>query len=142
MRGFWEKPTIDAAKTLRERGSLWNTFVMVGHVKAFLDIIRSTLPDLLEVLASARLWDGVETHIDASLYESIPSVCFSRRVLSAEAGRLAALRLNDVGWTDLGDPRRAFMAANDSSCEARWMQGWRLIQDASVQVPKQAAAVA
>jgi len=33
--GFFEKPPLYVARELLSRGSLWNTFVMVGHVRGF-----------------------------------------------------------------------------------------------------------
>ena len=126
VRRFREKPNIDVAQKLLEQGSVWNTFVMVGHVQAFLKMVQSALPDLLGVLGSARMWADSETHIEPSLYERIPSVCFPHRVLSAEPDRLVVLRLNDIGWSDLGDPGRAVMAARDSSCELAWIPKWGL----------------
>ena len=140
VRRFREKPSIDVARALLERGSVWNTFVMVGHVQAFLRLIQASLPDLLGVLGSARMWMGAETHIEQSLYERAPSVCFSHHVLSAETDQLVVLRLNDVGWSDLGDPGRAFIAARETSCEPGWVQDWGRAR--GVEAPKKAAAVA
>ena len=125
VRRFQEKPAIEVARRLLEQGSVWNTFVMVGHVQAFLQMVQATLPHLLHALSSARMWTGQEMHIEDSLYESVPSVCFSRRVLSAETEQLVVLRLNEVGWSDLGDPGRAFLAARESGCEPAWTQNWR-----------------
>ena len=125
VRRFQEKPAIEVARRLFEQGSVWNTFVMVGHVRAFLQMVQTALPSLLNVLASARMWTGQEMQIEDSLYESVPSVCFSRRVLSAETEQLVVLRLNEVGWSDLGDPGRAFLAARESGCEPAWTQNWR-----------------
>ena len=51
---FWEKPSATLAATLMERGCLWNSFVMVGHVQAFLDLMRNTLPPLVEAFESIR----------------------------------------------------------------------------------------
>ena len=124
VRGFREKPAIDVARRLLQQGSVWNTFVMVGHVQAFLQMVQATLPDLLSMLGSARMWRGKETHIGYSLYERVPSVSFSRRVLSAETDQLVVLRLNQVGWSDLGDPGRAFMAARETGYEPGWIQDW------------------
>jgi mannose-1-phosphate guanylyltransferase len=36
VAGFKEKPPLAIAEHLLRSGSLWNTFVMVGHVNAFL----------------------------------------------------------------------------------------------------------
>ena len=37
VRRFCEKPSLELAELLYERGALWNTFVMVGHVSAYLE---------------------------------------------------------------------------------------------------------
>jgi mannose-1-phosphate guanylyltransferase len=124
VRGFQEKPPVEIARRLLEQGSVWNTFVMVGHVQAFLQMVQAALPDLLRMLAPVRMWTGQETHIEDSVYERFPSLCFSHQVLSAETDRLAVLRLKEFGWSDLGDPRRAVMAVRDSGCEPRWIEDW------------------
>jgi len=125
VRAFREKPSIDVARKLLEQGALWNTFVMVGQVQAFLDMIRATAPVLMDALYPARLWDGRETNIAESIYNTLPAMSFSRRVLSGSAERLAVLRLNNVGWSDLGDPGRALMAVRESSLEPAWLGQWR-----------------
>ncbi len=142
VRSFWEKPAIDVALRLFDQGSVWNTFVMVGHVRAFLQMVQATLPDLLDVLASARMWTGEETHIERSVYERIPSVNFSHRVLSANPELLVVLRQNDVGWTDLGDPERAFMAARKSGYEPGWVRDWGRVKPVSSERPEKETAVA
>lgn len=48
---FWEKPEPVVAEMLRDRGCLWNSFVMVGKVRAFLDLIAKTAPELWEAFA-------------------------------------------------------------------------------------------
>ena len=49
---FWEKPSRRVASYLMRRGCLWNSFVMVGAVGAFIEMIRHALPDLLESFES------------------------------------------------------------------------------------------
>ena len=85
---FWEKPSLDAARGLLDRGCLWNTFVMVGRVRAFLDLLRKAIPAGTPVFGD-----------------------FSKQVLSALPDRLAVLRLDNVGWSDLGTPERVMAAA-------------------------------
>jgi mannose-1-phosphate guanylyltransferase len=133
VRGFREKPPIDFARMLFDQGAVWNTFVMVGHVQAFLRLIQETLPDLLGMLGTARMWTGKETHIQQCLYERIPDVSFSHRVLSAEIDQLLVLRLNEVGWSDLGDPGRAFVAARESNSELEWIQTWQRARDVDIE---------
>ncbi len=142
VRSFREKPAIDVARKLLDQGSVWNTFVMVGHVHAFLQMVQTALPGLLDVLASARMWIGEETHIERSLYQRIPSVNFSCRVLSANPECLAVLRLKNVGWIDLGDPGRAFLAACKSGSDPGWIQDWGRVRPVVSEAPERVPAVA
>ena len=108
VRRFWEKPSRNVAQRLMRAGALWNTFVMVGHVKALLDIIFSTLPDLYSTLSSAGdlLGSRDEDQVLSELYSNIPSINFSTEVLSRRPDQLSVLKLSNVGWTDLGEPQR------------------------------------
>lgn len=108
VRRFWEKPSRSVAQKLMHAGALWNTFVMVGHVKALLDIIFLTLPDLYRNFSSARdlLGSHNEERVLRDLYSRIPSTNFSTEVLSRRPGELSVLKLGNVGWTDLGEPHR------------------------------------
>jgi mannose-1-phosphate guanylyltransferase len=92
---FWEKPSLDAAKGLLDRGCLWNTFVMIGRVRTFLDLLRNAIP--------------AETPVFGD---------FSKQVLSALPDRLAVLRLANVGWSDLGTPERVMAAAGGGAGRA------------------------
>lgn len=108
VRRFWEKPPRNVAEQLMRNGSLWNTFVMIGHVKAFLEIISRTLPNLYHTLSSNVEVLGLpsEERILGELYSMIVSTNFSREVLELQPGKLSMLRLSNVGWTDLGEPQR------------------------------------
>jgi mannose-1-phosphate guanylyltransferase len=44
VRCFREKPSRRVATRLIRGGCLWNSFVMVGRVSAFLEMIRRTFP--------------------------------------------------------------------------------------------------
>ena len=60
---FWEKPALADARRLVERGCLWNTFVMVGGLTAFLGILQASAPHLLRILSPLRHSDGVDREI-------------------------------------------------------------------------------
>jgi hypothetical protein len=93
-----EKPPLEIARRLwLNQDSVWNTFVMVGRVKAFLEMLHAALPELTAALATATLWKGRGTHIEHSLYKRMPSSDLSKHVLSAETKRLLVLRLGEVG---------------------------------------------
>src|SRR6185437_2661489 len=50
---FWEKPPLETARVLLAQGCLWNTFVMIGSVAAFLKMIRRSEPALFETFKAA-----------------------------------------------------------------------------------------
>lgn len=105
VRRFWEKPSGSVASSLMEHGCLWNSFVMVGHVHAFLNLISRALPGLLEAFESIRssLFTKYEPAALRRLYSTIRSTSFSQDVLSVQPDKLAVLRANGLGWSDLGE---------------------------------------
>jgi mannose-1-phosphate guanylyltransferase len=105
---FWEKPPRPMAAYLMRVGCLWNSFVMVGAVSAFLRAIRHTLPDLLACFEStwATMTPGTEEEALLRLYLKVPATSFSQEVLSECPYDLAVIRAEGLGWSDLGDPAR------------------------------------
>jgi len=105
---FWEKPTAAVASTLMETGCLWNSFVMIGHVQAFVDLLQQALPLLSEAFNDIRpsFFSGAEGWAVHELYDSIPISSFSQHVLAVQPDRLYVLRAAGLGWSDLGDPGR------------------------------------
>jgi len=143
VRGFWEKPSLEIAETLFRRHSAWNTFVMVGRVGAFLEMVAQAIPDVLEAVRRARLWTGSETHIDDSVYDRVPSSDFSKHVLSVEISRLLVLRVRDLGWSDLGHPGRVLAVLENNNSKPRWMKAWTQANPAAVNAsPEANSAVA
>lgn len=125
VRGFFEKPSFHAASELLARGSLWNTFVMVGHVRGFLEMVNASLAGLLGRLRGSRLWVGAEVQVQNSLYDRALPVDFSREVLSVQTPRLLALRMAGTGWSDLGRPERVLTALQTAGVEPWWMKRWK-----------------
>jgi len=103
---FWEKPGANLAASLMKRGCLWNSFVMVGHVDALLKMTRAALPQLYA--AFAALTPTPEALAD--LYSQIEDSNFSHRVLAVRPEDLMVMRVGDVGWSDLGEPKRVLSA--------------------------------
>jgi len=137
--GFREKPPLPQAEALLRDGSLWNTFVMVGRVAAFLEMGRVTVPSLLQVLDSWQItMPSGETRVPDAVYNRIASTDFSRQVLSAATDRLLALRLSDVEWSDLGDPYRVLVTLLEKS---GYLPSWaKLWPEASTSTPGTSAA--
>ena len=106
---FWEKPSRDKARDLMGAGGVWNTFIMIGRVTAFFDLIRSSLPNLL--ISFDRVSDEMQPNVKnaplAELYTRIPMSNFSQEVLVECPGNLAVLPAEGLQWSDLGDPERA-----------------------------------
>ena len=98
---FWEKPTLRQAESLVARGCLWNTFVTIGLASTYLELLRTTVPQLAPILDA----DSLDGQLD-KIYSSIALCDFSRSVLSRVPRRLLVLQDTTSGWTDLGSPRR------------------------------------
>jgi len=113
VRRFWEKPSRRIASRLMSRGCLWNSFVMVGRVSAFLNMVRRTMPALLSTFESmvATTPRGGEDEALRSVYDSIPSTNFSDDVLAVSSTALSVLKADALGWSDLGEPQRVFSIA-------------------------------
>jgi mannose-1-phosphate guanylyltransferase len=120
---FQEKPPLPLAETLFRVGSLWNTFVIVGHVCTFLEMAWTTVPSLLQVLESWEVTStpGGEIRIPDAVYDQIASTDFSRQVLPSASDRVLALRLTDVDWSDLGDPHRLLVTLLEKNGD---LPGW------------------
>ena len=127
VEGFREKPSPPLADALFRAGSLWNTFVMVGRVRAFLEMAWATVPRLLQELESwevTTLPSG-EIRIPDGVYDRIAPADFSRQVLSAASERLLALRLGNIEWSDLGDPYRVLVTLLEKNgCLPSWAKLW------------------
>jgi mannose-1-phosphate guanylyltransferase len=107
---FWEKPNASLARTLMDRGCLWNSFVMVGRVDALLKMTRRALPEMYS--AFAQIMSTFETSTERKevdeIYSKILESNFSHEVLAARPEDLTVMRVGDVGWSDLGEPARVF----------------------------------
>lgn len=132
VAGFVEKPSPPLARFLLERGSLWNTFILVGRVLAFLEMICSAMPGLLKEFKHfpLRRARSGELRIEDSLYQRIPSADFSRQVLAVETQRLIVQKLGPVTWSDLGDCNRAVAAFSRGGPEPEWAESWHVAKAA------------
>ncbi len=120
VRRFWEKPTPADAERFRAQGWLWNSFVMVGRVSTILALVRLTAPDLFRSFADVAPALGTigEQPALERLYCGLPSVDFSRQVLTARPDALAVLPVRGVHWDDLGDPERVMATRRRAEANA------------------------
>jgi mannose-1-phosphate guanylyltransferase len=119
---FWEKPNLSLAAALMERGCLWNSFLMVGRVDAFLGLIRRALPGLLEYFESIRssLFTEQERGALAHIYSGIHASNFSDEVLAKSPNDLAVLSGANLGWTDLVETSRVLSVLGQNGIRAEW----------------------
>jgi len=123
VKRFWEKPTLRVARILLNFGCLWNTFVMVGRVGAFLAMIRSASPQLYDEFQRHEAAPGQPSF--EPLYERLAPVDFSRDILSASTSELAVLDIGAVGWSDLGEPERVAKLIGQLDSQCSWLEIWR-----------------
>jgi mannose-1-phosphate guanylyltransferase len=119
---FWERPSQTLAAVLMERGSLWDSAVMVGHIQAFLDVMQRTVPPLYDAFEAIRadLFTPAEKTALKTLYSRLLPAAFSREVLAAGTRSIAVLHARGLQWSDLGEPQRALAVANRRNLRVLW----------------------
>ena len=124
VRRFWEKPTPALAALLWGRGSLWNSFVLVGGIPALLALFRGAVPGLYSAMAALRssLGSGTEAERVRRLYDAMRPVDFSRDVLAVRPANLAVLPVSGVDWNDLGEPRRVLATMARVGFSPHWLE--------------------
>jgi mannose-1-phosphate guanylyltransferase len=82
--------------------------VMVGRVDALLKMTRAALPEMHAAFeAITPTFETVnEQKAIAELYSHIEDSNFSHQVLAVRPEDLMVMRVGDVGWSDLGEPKR------------------------------------
>lgn len=112
---FWEKPSQERANLLYASGCLWNSFVMVGNVSAFLGLIGLTQPQMMSDFSQTRLSVNMPYEEDIAirdLYKAITPLDFSRDVLQKRPDLLVVLPVPNVGWNDMGQSSRVKKVLN------------------------------
>jgi mannose-1-phosphate guanylyltransferase len=122
IRRFVEKPSIESARAFWAAGALWNTFVVAGSVKAFIEAGRECVPRLEERLGRASAFRGPQEERWAlgQAYALAPAANFSRSVLQMTTKPLAVAQMPDVGWHDLGTPARVLRMVRQLGVTPSW----------------------
>ena len=123
VRRFVEKPDQETADALYKADALWNTFVFGGSVRALVAAGHECLPALHERLVGLDrfLRTEHERWAMAQAYEFAPRASFSRALLERCPEKLAAMRLTDVGWCDLGTSRRVIRTLDGLGIRPDWL---------------------
>lgn len=105
---FKEKPKAAEAAELHRRGGLWNTMIMVARVSALWDIARRSQPAMIARFDALRPWMGRpgQAQAIALAYRDMESVNFSRDIAEPAAGRMVAMPMDGIHWSDWGRPQR------------------------------------
>jgi len=121
VQQFWEKPPRVAAEQLLAMGCLWNSFVVVSSADALLGLMQRTVPDLCDAFHDAQAVLGNRALSDFAeiIYSQIPSVDFSREVLSPHPHALTVLPVANAGWVDVGRPERVRALLNQTAAQLR-----------------------
>ncbi len=121
---FWEKPSAGTARKLMASGCLWNSFVMIGRVDAFLEMFRKHLPDMFRMFDVSKNIFGKapESAVIRSLYSWITETNFSSEALEKETEHLMVMRVGDVGWCDWGEPQRVVGTLTNPGIQTEWMR--------------------
>lgn len=116
VESFREKPTPNHAVRLYRRGALWNTLILVARAEALWELCWRLLPWMMEGFELVRdldSWAGDEKvdpdfHAEVwwEVYRELEPADLSADVLQRATGRLIALPLADVEWSDWGRPER------------------------------------
>lgn len=120
---FWEKPSASLAAALMEKGCLWNSFVMVGKIVAFIALVHRALPRLMGAFESIQstFFTGRENACVDEVYSGIPSTSFSDEVLSIYSDGLAVVCSRNIGWSDLGESSRVLSVLESKRLKPEWV---------------------
>lgn len=106
---FVEKPAVEDALELLERGALWNVFIMAATVRALLALFAAEFAGTAQEMLVAIGLDARSRRRAPALrrlYRRLQTRDFSRDVLEGRESRLQVLPVPNCGWTDLGTPKR------------------------------------
>ena len=106
---FVEKPDMLQARELLSSGAVWNSFIFAATGTTLLGLLRARLSEIVPDMWNA-LGGGGRASDDGralqALYETLPTVDFSRDILQGNEGILRLLTAPVCGWNDLGTPSR------------------------------------
>jgi mannose-1-phosphate guanylyltransferase len=124
VKRFWEKPRWELARTLLAGGCLWNSAVIAARASVLETMIAEHAPALFlsfrKALGQMKSLD--EEHAHEVLYRRLDAVGFSEQVLSQAPSSLAAQMVDDVQWSDLGEPQRLIDTLQALKSRPAWLE--------------------
>lgn len=104
---FVEKPDLESARVLFERGALWNTFVFAASGRRLWDLAEKMLPVQAALIHACVSQAGPQGSCLARAYAQMQEANFSHAVLERTPG-LAVVAATGCGFSDWGSPARVF----------------------------------
>lgn len=118
VTSFVEKPDARLADELMASGALWSSFTFITTAESLMHRFRCSMSWLVDRfsrrLTNTSTFDRQYGLL--SLYDRLPTVDFSRRVLEHSDTEVHVLPVPPCGWTDLGTPQRVSECAMKNSC--------------------------
>jgi mannose-1-phosphate guanylyltransferase len=110
VQSFIEKPPAGKAQHLKETGGLWNTMILIGKLTTFWNLGWLVLPHLMQKFRAFQAFIGSpwERSMLEHLYLDMPVCNLSKGFLQNIPNHLTVLEMNNVLWSDWGQPRRIF----------------------------------
>ena len=123
---FWEKPKLETAAKLWREGCLWNSFVIAARAAVLVSMISEYAPKLFssfEMALPSQQSKGEEAAVEFP-YENLQCVDFSESILSQCPPNLAVQRVDEVAWSDLGEPDRVLEALCLAGRRPAWAESF------------------
>jgi mannose-1-phosphate guanylyltransferase len=135
VSGFKEKPTLNQAKELIRRGSLWNSGIFAWHVGTFLELLQRYQPEIFAGLKRISQAAGNRSLATAGPklraiigreYKKMPSISIDHGVFekAGSEGRVLTLEA-DFAWSDIGSwaavHRMMPKDADGNAGSAKWL---------------------
>ena len=114
VKQFWEKPGTEIAGMLFAKGSLINTFVLVGKSSAFINHIQNCIPEIYNAFDPIHrcINSSIESTIAEYAYSKMPLANFSTSVLEKITEHLCVMEVKNVNWSDWGEEQRILCDLN------------------------------
>ncbi len=126
VRGLWEKPPVERARTFFRSGFLWNSLVLVARAEALKALGRKYVSDIDARLSRIEAFAGSEHEAWAvqQAYALMRPANFSRDVLQRAAESLVVLPVYGILWSDWGTPERVVRTLRRIGAAPRWLAAW------------------
>jgi mannose-1-phosphate guanylyltransferase len=108
VHSFMEKPNrIQAAQAFRH-GALWNTFVFAAQAELLWQVGTRCFPDVMRRFERLRsvIGQSQEAEVLDAIYKDMPAYNVSTTLLQQAAESAVVVELQDVLWSDWGQPAR------------------------------------